>query len=132
MRGITYHARVCLSIVLDCATEHTINSILSSAFGAAGQRCMALSCVVFVGESKQLIHEIARRAKDLKVRFYCVVYGLSYIYDRVFCNLCTDMCDVIITCAVLCNNYAIIPSPFISFHRCRWVPATWTAWTWGR
>ncbi|RYY89561.1 aldehyde dehydrogenase family protein [archaeon] len=52
----------------DCATEHTINSILSSAFGAAGQRCMALSCVVFVGESKQMIHEITKRAKNLKVR----------------------------------------------------------------
>lgn len=51
----------------DAPYEHTINSLLAAAFGAAGQRCMALSAVVFVGEAKEMIHEIARRAKDLKV-----------------------------------------------------------------
>lgn len=55
------------TVMPDAPYEHTINSLIAAAFGAAGQRCMALSCVVFVGESKNLIHEVAKRARNLKV-----------------------------------------------------------------
>jgi len=55
------------TIMPDAPFEHTVNSLLAAAFGAAGQRCMALSCVVFVGESKEIIHEVAKRARNLKV-----------------------------------------------------------------
>lgn len=41
--------------------------MVGAAFGAAGQRCMALSTAVFVGESKEWIPEIVERAKKLKV-----------------------------------------------------------------
>ena len=47
--------------------EHTLNQLVGAAFGAAGQRCMALSTAVFVGETKQWIPELVERAKKLKV-----------------------------------------------------------------
>ena len=41
--------------------------MVGAAFGAAGQRCMALSTVVWVGEARNWIAEIVERAKKLKV-----------------------------------------------------------------
>nr|KAG5693937.1 hypothetical protein BaRGS_008206 [Batillaria attramentaria] len=43
------------------------NMLVGAAFGAAGQRCMALSTAIFVGESKNWIPELVERAKKLKV-----------------------------------------------------------------
>jgi malonate-semialdehyde dehydrogenase (acetylating) / methylmalonate-semialdehyde dehydrogenase len=54
-------------VVPDADVESTINAIVGAAFGAAGQRCMALSVVIFVGESQQMISEIAKRAAKLRV-----------------------------------------------------------------
>eukprot|EP00672_Neobodo_designis_P019073 CAMPEP_0174828278 /NCGR_PEP_ID=MMETSP1114-20130205/1229_1 /TAXON_ID=312471 /ORGANISM="Neobodo designis, Strain CCAP 1951/1" /LENGTH=510 /DNA_ID=CAMNT_0016061991 /DNA_START=35 /DNA_END=1567 /DNA_ORIENTATION=- len=54
-------------IMPDADKEHALNSLVGSAFGAAGQRCMALSTAVFVGESKAWIDEIAERAAKLRV-----------------------------------------------------------------
>lgn len=51
----------------DANKEATLNSLVGAAFGAAGQRCMALSTVIFVGESKNWVPEIIERAKNLKV-----------------------------------------------------------------
>lgn len=51
----------------DANKEHTINQLVGAAFGAAGQRCMALSTAVFVGETKNWIPEIVERAKKLQV-----------------------------------------------------------------
>jgi len=39
-------------VLPDADREDTINALISSVFGAAGQRCMALSVIVLVGESK--------------------------------------------------------------------------------
>lgn len=36
-------------IMPDANKEHTLNQLAGAAFGAAGQRCMALSTAVFVG-----------------------------------------------------------------------------------
>jgi malonate-semialdehyde dehydrogenase (acetylating)/methylmalonate-semialdehyde dehydrogenase len=47
--------------------EHTLNQLVGAAFGAAGQRCMALTSAIFVGETKEWIPELAERAKKLKV-----------------------------------------------------------------
>lgn len=47
--------------------EHTINQLVGAAFGAAGQRCMALSTAIFVGETKDWIPEIVQKARSLKV-----------------------------------------------------------------
>ena len=39
-------------ILPDADREATVNALVGAAFGAAGQRCMALSTAVFVGEAK--------------------------------------------------------------------------------
>jgi malonate-semialdehyde dehydrogenase (acetylating)/methylmalonate-semialdehyde dehydrogenase len=54
-------------IAPDANKNSTINSIVGAAFGAAGQRCMALSVVVTVGETKSWVKEIADSASKLKV-----------------------------------------------------------------
>uniref|UniRef100_A0A7S4N6T6 methylmalonate-semialdehyde dehydrogenase (CoA acylating) n=1 Tax=Paramoeba aestuarina TaxID=180227 RepID=A0A7S4N6T6_9EUKA len=54
-------------ILPDADREHAINSLVGAAFGAAGQRCMALSTAVFVGESEEWIDEIVARASKLVV-----------------------------------------------------------------
>ncbi|KAJ5168159.1 Methylmalonate-semialdehyde dehydrogenase [Penicillium canariense] len=55
------------AVLPDCNKNHTLNAIVGAAFGAAGQRCMALSTTVMVGETKDWLPEIAERAKALKV-----------------------------------------------------------------
>ncbi|XP_070536166.1 probable methylmalonate-semialdehyde/malonate-semialdehyde dehydrogenase [acylating], mitochondrial [Ptychodera flava] len=54
-------------IMPDANKENSLNQLVGAAFGAAGQRCMALSTAVFVGESKDWIPELVDRAKELKV-----------------------------------------------------------------
>lgn len=51
----------------DANRETALNSIAGAAFGAAGQRCMALSVVVAVGETDKWIDHLVQRAKNLKV-----------------------------------------------------------------
>lgn len=54
-------------IMPDANKNHTLNALAGAAFGAAGQRCMALSTVVFVGETRAWLDELVERAKALKV-----------------------------------------------------------------
>lgn len=54
-------------VMPDAAKEPSLNALLGSTFGAAGQRCMATSTTVLVGASKQWLPEIVARAKMLKV-----------------------------------------------------------------
>ena len=63
MMGAKNHAIV----VPDANKEQTLNAIAGAAFGAAGQRCMALAVVVLVGESQQWIPDLVAKAKTLKV-----------------------------------------------------------------
>jgi malonate-semialdehyde dehydrogenase (acetylating)/methylmalonate-semialdehyde dehydrogenase len=51
----------------DANKENTLNQLIGAAFGAAGQRCMALTTAVFVGETKNWIPELIEKAKKLKV-----------------------------------------------------------------
>lgn len=55
------------AVLPDCNKNHAINSIVGAAFGAAGQRCMALSTLVMVGETKEWLSEMAESAKMLNV-----------------------------------------------------------------
>jgi malonate-semialdehyde dehydrogenase (acetylating)/methylmalonate-semialdehyde dehydrogenase len=55
------------TILPDADKESTLNALAGAAFGAAGQRCMALSTAIFVGESKNWIKDLAVKAKSLKV-----------------------------------------------------------------
>ncbi|XP_065051899.1 methylmalonate-semialdehyde/malonate-semialdehyde dehydrogenase [acylating], mitochondrial-like [Rhopilema esculentum] len=54
-------------VMPDANKEMTLNQLVGAAFGAAGQRCMALSTAVFVGEAKEWIPELVERARKLKV-----------------------------------------------------------------
>ncbi len=54
-------------VLPDAPKDHAINNLLGAAFGAAGQRCMANSVVVLVGQTKAWIPEIVERSKALKV-----------------------------------------------------------------
>lgn len=55
------------AVLPDCNKNQAMNAIAGAAFGAAGQRCMALSTLVFVGETKDWAPEIAERAKALSM-----------------------------------------------------------------
>jgi malonate-semialdehyde dehydrogenase (acetylating)/methylmalonate-semialdehyde dehydrogenase len=63
MMGAKNHAVV----LPDANKEQTINALVGSTFGAAGQRCMATSVTVLVGEAQNWIPEIVAKAKTLKV-----------------------------------------------------------------
>lgn len=54
-------------VLPDANKNKSISQIVGAAFGAAGQRCMALSVAVFVGKSKEWIPEIVEAAKKLNV-----------------------------------------------------------------
>src|SRR5690606_15576717 len=45
----------------------TLNALAGAAFGAAGQRCMAASTAVLVGDTKDWIPDLVERARKLKV-----------------------------------------------------------------
>lgn len=54
-------------VLPDANKEATIDQLCGAAFGAAGQRCMAISVAVLVGEARNWIPDIVARAKRLKV-----------------------------------------------------------------
>ena len=56
-----------VTILPDADREATLNALVGAAFGAAGQRCMALSTAIFVGDSKKWIPELVDKARRLKV-----------------------------------------------------------------
>eukprot|EP00030_Apusomonadida_sp_AF-17_P002463 a339752_75.p2 GENE.a339752_75~~a339752_75.p2 ORF type:complete len:539 (+),score=263.03 a339752_75:36-1619(+) len=51
----------------DANREGATNALVGAAFGAAGQRCMALSVAVFVGEAKEWVNDVVAKASKLKV-----------------------------------------------------------------
>jgi len=55
------------TILPDADKEATINAIVGAAFGAAGQRCMALSVAIFVGDTINWLPEIVEKARALRV-----------------------------------------------------------------
>ncbi|HVC79491.1 MAG TPA: CoA-acylating methylmalonate-semialdehyde dehydrogenase [Chloroflexota bacterium] len=58
-----------LVVMPDCELEKTLSAIMSSSFGAAGQRCLAGSVVVAVGDVYEPLKAgLIRRAKALKVQ----------------------------------------------------------------
>jgi malonate-semialdehyde dehydrogenase (acetylating)/methylmalonate-semialdehyde dehydrogenase len=55
------------TVMGDANKETTLNALTAAAFGAAGQRCMALSVACFVGEARKWIPELVPRAAGLRV-----------------------------------------------------------------
>lgn len=54
-------------VMPDIDRQSAINGVVGAAFGACGQRCMALSHVVCVGDSKPFVEDVIAAAKKLKV-----------------------------------------------------------------
>ncbi|CAE6414059.1 unnamed protein product [Rhizoctonia solani] len=54
-------------ILPDANKNLALNSIIGASFGAAGQRCMAISVAVFVGTAQSWLPELVERAKKLKI-----------------------------------------------------------------
>jgi malonate-semialdehyde dehydrogenase (acetylating)/methylmalonate-semialdehyde dehydrogenase len=63
MMGAKNHAVV----MPDANKEQTLNALVGATFGAAGQRCMATSVTVLVGEAQKWIPDIVAKARTLKV-----------------------------------------------------------------
>ena len=63
MMGAKNHA----VIMPDAQKDQTLNSLAGAAFGAAGQRCMAISVAIMVGESAKWVPDLVAKAKTLKV-----------------------------------------------------------------
>lgn len=67
MMGAKNHA-----IVLpDAAQEASLNAIVGAAFGAAGQRCMALPVVILVGQAQEWLPNLVQKARVLRVNAGC-------------------------------------------------------------
>lgn len=63
MMGAKNHAVV----LPDAPKEATLNALVGAGFGAAGQRCMATSVIVLVGEAQQWLPDMVEKAKKLTV-----------------------------------------------------------------
>jgi malonate-semialdehyde dehydrogenase (acetylating)/methylmalonate-semialdehyde dehydrogenase len=63
MMGAKNHAIV----MPDANKEQTLNALAGASFGAAGQRCMAVSVAVLVGEARNWVPELIEKAKTLKI-----------------------------------------------------------------
>ncbi|TMS32170.1 hypothetical protein L596_000049 [Steinernema carpocapsae] len=54
-------------IMPDANKETTLNQLTAAAFGAAGQRCMALTTAIFVGESRKWLPDLVEKVSKLRV-----------------------------------------------------------------
>jgi len=63
MMGAKNHAVV----LPDAPREQTLANLVGAAFGAAGQRCMAVSVVLLVGEANSWLLDLVAKARSLKV-----------------------------------------------------------------
>jgi len=63
MMGAKNHAVV----MPDANKEQSLNALVGAGFGAAGQRCMATSVAVLVGDANKWIPDIVEKAKTLKI-----------------------------------------------------------------
>jgi malonate-semialdehyde dehydrogenase (acetylating)/methylmalonate-semialdehyde dehydrogenase len=63
MMGAKNHAIV----MPDANKEQTLNALVGAGFGAAGQRCMAVSVAVLVGDAQKWVPDLVAKAKTLKI-----------------------------------------------------------------
>jgi malonate-semialdehyde dehydrogenase (acetylating)/methylmalonate-semialdehyde dehydrogenase len=57
-------------IMPDANKQQVLSNLVGASCGAAGQRCMAISVAVFVGESKQWIDELQAQMADLQPGYW--------------------------------------------------------------
>ena len=57
-------------VMPDADVEQTVDALIGAAYGSAGERCMAISVAVFVGDeiADTVIGKVAERAKQLKIK----------------------------------------------------------------
>ena len=58
-------------VMPDAPVDATASALVGAAFGAAGQRCMAISAAVFVGGMGPYREALVEKAKALKARCCC-------------------------------------------------------------
>ena len=57
-----------LVVMPDANVEQAVDALIGAAYGSAGERCMAISVAVLVGDiAEQIVPKVAARAKALKV-----------------------------------------------------------------
>ncbi len=54
-------------IMPDADKEDALNALVNAAFGASGQRCMALTTAVFVGETGSWVNDLVPKAQSFKI-----------------------------------------------------------------
>ena len=58
-----------LVVMPDADVEQAVDALVGAAYGSAGERCMAISVAVLVGDiADQIVPKVAERARSLKVR----------------------------------------------------------------
>jgi malonate-semialdehyde dehydrogenase (acetylating)/methylmalonate-semialdehyde dehydrogenase len=56
-------------VMPDADLEQTVDALIGAAYGSAGERCMAISVAVLVGDvADKIVPKLAERAKALKIR----------------------------------------------------------------
>jgi len=87
-------------VLPDANIDATLNALLAAGFGAAGQRCMALSTVVFVGDAKS---------------WYCLLYIfklLQFLEYLIFLVINTFSCNLFLSYGF--QNHALrVLKPYI-------------------
>ncbi|MBM7584065.1 malonate-semialdehyde dehydrogenase (acetylating)/methylmalonate-semialdehyde dehydrogenase [Bacillus pakistanensis] len=54
-------------VMPDADMEKAVNHVISSAYGSAGQRCMACSAVVVIGDNDEFVSELKKKADELHI-----------------------------------------------------------------
>lgn len=57
-------------VMPDADKEESINAIVSASQGSSGQRCMAVTTTIFVGDAAKWIPDVVAKCKSLKVGPY--------------------------------------------------------------
>ncbi|MEM5433637.1 aldehyde dehydrogenase family protein, partial [Cupriavidus oxalaticus] len=58
-----------LVVMPDADLDQAVDALIGAAYGSAGERCMAISVAVAVGEvADKLVPRLAERARALKIR----------------------------------------------------------------
>ncbi|MFB5207988.1 alanine:cation symporter family protein, partial [Stenotrophomonas sp. 3diitr2024] len=63
-------------------TDGRFNAMVGAAFGAAGQRCMAASTLVLVGEARNWVQDLVEKAMGLK--WYALAFAIATIIAAGF------------------------------------------------
>lgn len=78
-------------VMPDANIDATLNALVAAGFGAAGQRCMALSTVVFVGDSKIWYYAFSPNIyQNITVNFsqdILIIHDLFFYRYIIFPNL---------------------------------------------